>query len=159
VNPSYGPVPPELLLTSPVRLGRLPRPRLDPELAVVLASDVAAGTGHEAAYLAIGGAFLALGVLEDGDSAAGVLVGDRLLDLPLEGALSLYLDAELLREVPVEALGSPGERVARLAAEAGGLEAGATVLLSSGAEPAEAHAGTLELLGPEGSALVGRLED
>jgi 2-keto-4-pentenoate hydratase len=150
----------EMLLVSPVRLDRLTRPRLEPELAVVLRGDAAAGAEPEAAYLAVGGAFLAVAFLEAGGaSAGGVLVGERLLEVPVEGTLALHLDGELLGETPLEALGDPGERLARLADEVDGLPAGTIVLLGSGAEPLEARAGTLELVGPGGSALIARIED
>jgi 2-keto-4-pentenoate hydratase len=156
----HGLVSAGMLLESPVRLDRFTHPRLEPELAVVLRREAAAGTEPEEAYLAVGGAFLAVAFLEaDGASAGGVLVGERLLDLPVEGALGLYLDGELLGETPVEALGDPGERLARLAEEVDGLAAGTIVLLGSGAEPLEARAGTLELAGPGGSALIARIED
>jgi 2-keto-4-pentenoate hydratase len=150
----------EMLLESPVRLGRFTRPRLEPELAVVLGREAAAGTDPEAAYLAVGGAFLAVAFLEEDEaSAGGVLVGERLLELPVEGTLGLSLDGELLGETPVESLGDPGERLARLAEEVDGLPAGTIVLLGSGAEPVAAHAGTLELAGPGDSVLIARIED
>jgi hypothetical protein len=153
-------VPAGTLLASPVRLGRLARPRLEPGLALVLGRAAPPGTRPEAAQLSVGGAFLAVALLdEDGDSGGGVLLDERLLDLPVEGTLGLHLDGELLGETRVEALGDPGELLARLTEEIGGLAAGTIVLLGSGAGPVEARPGTLELAGPGGSSLIARIED
>lgn len=149
----------DALLASPVRLDGLTRPRLEPELAVVLGREAAADVGPEEAYLAIGGAFLAVALTDEEDaSRGGALVDERLLELPVEGTLGLYLDGELLAETPVEELGDPGERLARLAAEAGGLPGGTIVLLGPGAGSLEARPGTLELVGPGGSALIAKVE-
>ena len=156
----HGDVSAEMLLTSPVRLAGFVRPRLEPELAIALADEVPAGAEPEAAFLAIGGAFLAVGFVDADDAAAGgVLVGERLLELPLEGTLRLYLDGELTAEAPLEELGDPGERLARLAEEVGGLPERTLVFLRADAEPLEARAGTLELVGPRDAALVARIED
>jgi 2-keto-4-pentenoate hydratase len=149
----------EMLLESSIRLGRLARPRLEPALALVLGREAPAGAKPEAAYLAVGGAFAAVVLGDADDAAAGGVLDERLLELPLEGTLELYLDGELLAETSLEALGDPGERLARLAAEVDGLPAGTIVLLGTGGEPLEARTGTLELVGPGGGTLSARIED
>jgi 2-keto-4-pentenoate hydratase len=71
----------------------------------------------------------------------------------------LYLDGELVAQGLLEVLGDPGERLAWLASEVGGLKAGQVVFLGSPAAALEARPGTLELRGPEKSTLVARLEE
>ena len=172
--PIYGRVYPEMLLESPVSLSRFIQPRLEPELAVVLGDEVPPEAAPGAASLAVGGLFLAIDFLDsilegyrfsisdvvaDNTSGGGFLLGERPLDVPLEGRLSLYLDGELLTEGPLEALGNLDERLLWLAGEVGGLEAGQVVFLGSPAAALEARPGTLELRGPKNSILVARLEE
>jgi 2-keto-4-pentenoate hydratase len=173
-SPIYGRVYPEMLLESPVSLGEFIQPRFEPELAAVLRDDVPPGTSSGAASLAVGGVFLAIDFLDsiwegydfsiadviaDNASGGGFLLGERLLDVPLEGELRLYLDGELVAQGSLEVLGDPGERLAWLASEVGGLKAGQVVFLGSPAAALEARPGTLELRGPEKSTLVARLEE
>ncbi|MCA3748618.1 MAG: 4-oxalocrotonate decarboxylase [Rubrobacter sp.] len=173
-SPIYGRVYPEMLLESPVKLSGFIQPRLEPELAVVLGGDLPPGAAPGAASLAVGGLFLAIDFLDsiwegyrfsisdvvaDNTSGGGFLLGERLLDVPLEGKLSLYLNGELLTEGPLEALGKVDERLVWLAGEVGGLKAGQVVFLGSPAAALETRPGTLELRGPEGSALIARIEE
>lgn len=171
--PIYGRVYPEMLLENPVSLSRFIQPRVEPELAVVLGEDVPPEAGPQAAYLAIAGTFLAVDFLDsvwggysfgiadvvaDNASGGGFLIGERLLEEPFSGNLSLYLDGERISEGPLAALESPGERLAWLAGEVGGLAAGQLVFLGSPAAAQEARSGTLELRGPQGAVLVARIE-
>lgn len=171
--PIYGRVYAEMLLESPVQLSRFIQPRMEPELAVVLGDDVSAGTEPGAAYLAIAGTFLAVDFLDsvwsgysfgiadvvaDNASGGGFLLGERLLEGPLSGDLGLYMDGEPVAEGPLAVLENPGERLAWLAEEVGGLPAGHLIFLGSPAAAQEARPGTLELRGPQGSVLVARIE-
>jgi 2-keto-4-pentenoate hydratase len=173
-SPIYGRVYPEMLLDSPVRIGRFIQPRLEPELAAMLGDDVHPDAAPGAATLAVGGMFLAVDFLDsvwegynfgitdvvaDNSSGGGFLLGERLLDVPFEGKLSLYLDGELLTEGPLETIGNLGERLAWLASEVGGLRAGQVIFLGSPAAALEARPGTLEVQGPENSVLVAKLEE
>lgn len=172
--PIYGRVYAEMLLESPVSLSRFIQPRMEPELAVVLGDDVPSDAEPEAAYLAIAGTFLAVDFLDsvwggysfgiadvvaDNASGGGFLLGEQLLEEPFSGSLSLYLDGKPIAEGPLAVLENPGERLAWLAGEVGGLVAGQVVFLGSPAAAQEALPGTLELRGPRGSVLVARIEE
>jgi 2-keto-4-pentenoate hydratase len=98
-------------------------------------------------------------VVADNASGGGFLLGERLLEGPFSGNLSLYLDGEPIAEGPLAVLENPGERLAWLAGELGGLSAGQLVFLGSPAAAQEARPGTLELRGPQGSILVARIEE
>lgn len=171
--PVHGRVYPEMLLESPVSLGQFIQPRFEPELAAVLKDDVSPDATPGAAFLAVGGVFLAIDLLDsiwegydfritdvvaDNASGGGFLLGERPMDLPVEGELRLYLDGELLAEGPLDVLGDPGEKLAWLAGEVGGLKAGQMVFLGSPVAAQAVRPGTLELHGPNGSALIARLE-
>jgi 2-keto-4-pentenoate hydratase len=172
--PIHGRVYPDMLLDNPVSLGRFIQPRFEPELAVVLGEDVPPDAPPGAAALAIGGTFLAVDFLDsvwegydfsitdvvaDNASGGGFLLGERLLEEPLEGSLRLYLDGGLVAEGTLETLGNPGERLAWLAAEVVGLRAGQVIFLGSPAAALETRPGTLELRGPKNSVLIASLEE
>lgn len=172
--PIYGRVYAEMLLESPVGLARFIQPRMEPELVVVLGKDIPPDAEPEAAYLAIAGTFLAVDFLDsvwggysfgiadvvaDNASGGGFLLGERLLEAPFSGNLSLYLDGEPIAEGPLAVLENPGERLVWLAGEVGGLVAGQVVFLGSPAAAQEARTGTLELRGPQGSVLVAKIEE
>ena len=144
------------LLTGPISMKRFAGSRLAPGLAVVVGADVAPSTLPEALNLSVGGAFLALALRGGGDD--GFVVSERLLPLELDGSLRLYQDGRLAVEVPVAALGRPTERLARLAGEVGGLRAGDLVLIAADASQ-EARPGTVEVWGPESSALTATLSE
>ncbi len=171
--PIYGRVYAEMVLESPVSLSSFIQPRMEPELAVVLDHDVSAGAEPEAAYLAIAATFLAVDFLDsvwagysfgiadvvaDNASGGGFLLGERLLEGPFTGDLRLYVDGETFAEGPLGVLGNPGERLAWLAGEVGGLSGGQIIFLGSPAAAQEARPGTLELRGPQDSVLVARIE-
>jgi 2-keto-4-pentenoate hydratase len=139
----------------PVR--RLGTSRLSPALAVVMATDAPAGSAPEAIYLAVGGTFLALEA-RGGDRSDALVVSERLLPLPLEGELRLYLGGRLMLETPLEELGQPTERLAWLANQVGGLRAGELVVLG-GTAAQEARRGTVEVWGPLGSTLTTTLSE
>jgi len=169
----YGRVYANMFLGSPVNLSRFIQPRLQPEIAVVLGGNVPPDAEPDEVYLSVGGIFLAIdfldsvwegygvglaGVVADNASGGGFLVGERLLDAPFEGKLSLYLDDALLIEEPLEASGNPEERLAWLAGKVDGLRAGQVVFLGPVAAALEARPGTLELRGPKDSTLIARVE-
>ncbi len=179
-SPIYGRVYADMLLESPVSLGRFIQPRFEPELAVVLKADVPSGASPEEARAAVRGAYLGVDFLDsvwegyhfgisdvvaDNASGGGFLQGAQSLSDSLEGQLSLYLDGELLAEGPLEALGDIGERlawlseeVAGLLEEVDGLKAGQVIFLGSPMAALEVCPGTLELRGPGDSVLVAKLE-
>ena len=172
-SPIYGRVYEDMILASPVSLGSLLQPRLEPELAVVLGDDLSPEASPGAVHSAVGGIFLAVDflssvwegyefgaadVVADNASGGGFLLGERLLIEPLEGNLRLYRDGQLLTEGPVGDTGNIGERLVWLSQNVGGLEAGQTIFLGSPAAAVEAAPGTVELHGPRGSALVAELQ-
>jgi 2-keto-4-pentenoate hydratase len=177
--PIFGTIYSDMLLNSPVSLGRFIQPRFEPEVAVVLNDGVPSGTSLTKAGAAVGEAFLGVDFLDsvwegyrfsvsevvaDNASGGGFLLGDQALNGPLSGVLRMYLDCELVSEGSLQALGDVGELLSWLAEEIGqlsdgadGLEAGQLVFLGSPAAALEARPGTLELRGPEGSVLVAEL--
>ncbi len=173
-SPIYGRVYEDMVLASPVRLGSILQPQLEPELAVVLSDDLSPEASPGAAHSAIGGIFLAIDflssvwegyelgaadVVADNASGGGFLLGERLLIEPLEGNLRLYRNGQLLAEGPVGDAGNIGERLVWLSQNVGGLEAGQTIFLGSPATAVEAAPGTVELHGPRGSVLVADLQE
>lgn len=173
-SPIYGRVYPEMLLENPVRLSEIVQPRLEPELAVVLNADLPPASSPGAARLAAGGIFLAIDLLSsiwegykfsiadvvaDNTSGGGFLLGDRLLNEPLEGDLRLYQDGKMLTEGPVEDLGNIEEALVWLSETVGGLKSGQVIFLGSPAAALEARPGTIELHGPQDSVLIACLEE
>jgi hypothetical protein len=147
----------DMLLAGPLPMKRFAGWRLSPALAVVMGADVAPGTPPGALHLAVAGTFLALELRKGGGDDAFV-VSERLLPLPFDGALRLYLGGGLVGETPLEALGRPTERLAWLAGQVGGLRAGDLVLLGSAASH-EARPGTVEVWGPLASTLTTTLSE
>ncbi|MBV9453999.1 MAG: hypothetical protein JOZ19_07780 [Rubrobacter sp.] len=173
-SPIYGRVYEDMILASPVQLGSFLQRRLEPELAVVLGVDLPPGSSPGVAHLAIGGIFLAIDflssvwedyefdaadVVADNVSGGGFLLGERLLNEPLEGNLRLYHNGRLLTEGPVGNVGDIEGRLLWLSEAVGGLEAGQTIFLGSPAADQEATPGTVELHGPRGSVLVADLQE
>jgi len=173
-SPIYGRVYEDMIFESPVPLSSLLQPQLEPELAVVLGEGLPSGSSPGAAHAAIGGIYLAIDFLsnvwEDGTpvvadvvannvAGGGFLLGERLLNEPLEGNLRLYHNGHLLTEGLVGDVGNIGERLVWLSETVGGLEAGQAIFLGTPAAPHEAKPGTIELHGPRGSALVASLQD
>jgi 2-oxo-3-hexenedioate decarboxylase len=181
--PIFGAIYSDMLLSSPVSLGRFIQPRFEPEVAVVLNDDVRSGASPAKAGAAVGEAVLGVDFLDsvwegyrfgvsevvaDNASGGGFLLGDRPLSKPFDGRLygqlRMYLDGELVSEGSLQALGDVGERLSWLAEEIGrlsdgadSLEAGQLVFLGSPAAALEARPGTLGLRGPEDSVLVAEL--
>lgn len=172
-SPIYGRVYEGMVLESPVQLGEMVQPQLEPELAVVLGEDLPPNAPPGAASMAVGGAYLAVDflssiwedykfsaadVVADNASGGGFLMGDRLLGDPLEGNLRLYHNGRLLTEGPIGDTGNIGERLTWLSEAVGGLQAGQIVFLGSPATAQEARPGTIEAYGPRGSVLVADLQ-
>jgi 2-keto-4-pentenoate hydratase len=173
-SPIYGRVYTDMILASPVQLGSFLQPQLEPELAVVLGEDLPPESSPGPAHLTVGGIYLAVDflssvwenyefgaadVVADNVSGGGFLLGERLLNEPLEGNLRLYHNGRLLTEGPVGDIGNIEERLVWLSKAVGGLEAGQTIFLGTPAASVEATAGTIELHGPRGSVLVANLQD
>ena len=169
-EPVHGPVFDGMVLANDdVDLDAFLQPRVEPELAFVLAADLEAGAGTQAAAQAAQGLFLAVDILDtvwegygfeppeavaDGVNGGGFVLGEHLLPLDVAGDLRMTLDGELLGEGPVADLGHPIERLAWLADAVGGLHAGDAVFLGAPAANVPARPGILELRGPEGALLV-----
>jgi 2-keto-4-pentenoate hydratase len=169
-EPIYGRVYADMLLGPSASLRRFLQPRLEPELAVVLRSDVPPGTPATRVRSAFAGFFLALDVLDsvwqdyrftapevvaDNASGGGFALGPVLLaepDLPQQ--LRLFVNGTLRSEGPTEALGDLGSRVAWLADRAGGLQAGQVVFLGSPAAAVPAEPGVVEVWGGPGALLL-----
>jgi 2-keto-4-pentenoate hydratase len=173
-SPIYGLVYEDMILRSPVRLSSFLQPRLEPELAVILAEDLAPEVSPGAVHSAIGGIFLAVDflssvwvdyefsvpdVVADNVSGGGFLLGERLLNEPLEGNLRLYHNGQLLTEGLVGDIGDIEGWLLWLTKGVGGLEAGQTIFLGSPAAAQKAEPGTVELHGPRGSVLVANLQE
>jgi 2-keto-4-pentenoate hydratase len=162
-EPIYGRVYADLLLTPPLSLGRFCQPKMEPELALVLARDLPPDSETDLARQAIGGFCLGLEVLDSvwqgyrftlaevvaDNASAGALVADRALvgEEGLPEQLSLYHDGTLLCSGPIAALGDPAARLCWLAQRVGGLQAGQIVFLGAPAEAVPAQAGTVEVRG------------
>lgn len=166
-HPIYGRLHPGVFLEG-VEAGRFIQPRVEPEVAFLLARDLPPGASLGQAMAAIGGTFLALDVLDsvwegyrftaeevvaDNASEGGIVLGLRRLPR-LPRRLALYQGGRLLTEGPLEALGDPYPRLLWLAGEVGGLKAGQVVLLGSPAPAAPLGEGVLELVSDEGVLLV-----
>jgi 2-oxo-3-hexenedioate decarboxylase len=172
--PIYGRIYAGMLLESPVHLSQFIQPRIEPELAVVLHTDLPAQVPPEVARLAVGSIFLGVDFLDsiwegyrfnsaevvaDNASGGGFLLGNRRLSEPLTGRLSLSLNGELLTEGPVGALGDIGERLSWLSEKVGELRAGQVIFLGSPAAAVPARPGRLELRGPQDSVLTAVVEE
>ena len=172
-EPLHGPVHRSMFLADRVPLAEFIQPRLEPELAVVLGADIAAGATPGEMALAIVGTFLAVDILDtvwadyklqpahavaDGVNGGAFLIGDQLLPLGADGELALYVDGERLTGGPVGAIGDPVLRCGRLADAVGGLRAGEVVFLGSPAANVGARPGLLEAHGPGGTYLAANLE-
>lgn len=136
-SPNHGPLTDAMLLASG---GRLPasvlQPRVEPEVALVLATDLAGDVGRAAAGAAVARALPALEVVDsvwtgyrftledntaDGSSAAYVVLGDREIDAPVDaldtvGAVLEIDGAEVGRGRGADAMGHPLDALAWLAA-------------------------------------------
>jgi 2-oxo-3-hexenedioate decarboxylase len=171
-EPVYGPVYPGMLHSGNVSLGQFMQPRLEPELAVVLAADIRPGASAAQAARSVVGLFLAVDILDtvwadyrldpahavaDGVNGGGFLLGDQLIPLTTEGQLALYVGGRCVGEGSVAALGDPVARCAWLAEATGGLEAGEIIFLGSPAANVPAEPGVLEVHGPYGSVLLANL--
>jgi 2-keto-4-pentenoate hydratase len=171
-EPLYGPIHPEMLHADELDLSTFIQPRMEPELAVVLAADVAAGADEQEAAAALGPFFLGVDVLDsiwdgyrftlpevvaDGLSGGGFVLGERIVGFDPRATLSLHLDGRQVSSGAVADLGAPAQRLAWLAERVGGLRAGQIVFLGSPAAAQPASAGTLEARGPHGSVLLAGL--
>jgi 2-keto-4-pentenoate hydratase len=171
-EPVYGPVYAGMLHTGNISLGQFMQPRLEPELAVVLAADIRPGASPTEAARSVVGLFLAVDILDtvwadyrlepahavaDGVNGGGFLLGDWLLPLTTEGQLALYVGGTCVAEGSVAALGDPVARCAWLAEATGGLKAGEVIFLGSPAANVPAAPGVLEVHGPYGSVLLANL--
>lgn len=173
-TPIWGRVYADMLLDEVVPLKRFLQPRLEPELAVVLAEALPEEASLEAIWQAIDGFFLAVDILDtawqgyrfaaaeviaDNTSGGGFVLGKRLRSDKPEGNLQLFLNGRLATEGPVESLGNPVERLLWLARAVGGLEVGQVIFLGSPAAAVPAEPGELEITGPGGARMNVRLAE
>lgn len=156
-------LPPKAHLEGPVvELAAFRRPCVEPKLAVVLAADVPPGALPGDVARAVTGVFLALDIVDTttegsgpslADAGGGFLLGEQILPLESLGEVRLHLGGEPVAAGSAAGLGDPVTRVASLASEAGGLQAGDVVLLGSRSARVPASPGTLLLEGPLGAML------
>lgn len=171
-TPIFGRVYADMLLEGEVHLSRFVQPRVEPEVTVILRDPVPADATPAAAWRAVGGTFLAVDILDsvwtgyrftvaevvaDNSSGGAFLLSPRLSGQYPSGTLSLYVNGELKAQGPVEVLGDPGERLAWLAGQVGGLSPGQIIFLGSPAAALPAEPGVLEVTGPGDAALIARL--
>lgn len=160
-HPTYGRISPTMLKEGVVSLDEFMQPRVEPEVAVLLAGAVAPGATPGQVRAAIGGFFLGMDILDtvwqdyrftaaevvaDNTSGGGFVLGTKLLPAPPSGSLRLYQNGKLESEGPVSALGDPVERLAFLADEVGGLQEGQVVFLGSPAAAVPASPGLIEIM-------------
>ena len=171
-TPIYGRIYADMLLQSTVNLADYVQPRMEPEIALVLTADIAPDSSSENISQAVGGFFVGVDVLDsvwrdykftapevvsDNTSGGGFLLAGRMSDHIDSGILRMYLNGELQTEGNTDALGNPVERLLWLAQCVRGLSAGIIVFLGSPAAAVPARAGTLEVVSPDGHALVARI--
>ncbi len=159
-QPIYGRIFPEMVMESPISLSSFIQPRVEPEIALILQSDVPEDASPGEAARAIGGFFLGVDILDsvwegytftiaevvaDNTSGGGFILGEHLLPAFPTGHLRLFLNDRLLAEGPVEVLGNPEERLQWLARNVGGLRQGQVVFLGSPAAAHPAQPGTLRV--------------
>lgn len=171
-TPIFGRAYADMLLENEVDLARFVQPRVEPELAVILRDPVPPDATPAAAWKAIAGMLVAVDILDsvwsgyrftveevvaDNSSGGAFLLGPQMREGYPTGTLRLFLNGELRSEGPVEALGDPGDRLAWLAAQVGGLQAGQVVFLGSPAPALPAEPGVLEAVWDQGGALIARL--
>ncbi|KAA2252840.1 hypothetical protein F0L68_34310 [Solihabitans fulvus] len=140
----------DALVTSPVPLAAVSAARLRPSVAVLLGRELAAGAPPGAVERAIGAAFVAVEVSDPDGGPARFVLGERAVELPLGGPLTLWqtgTDAEVTQP---ESFGDLVTRVGAAAGEAGGLPPGAIVLVGPIRPGAglPARPGTVQLWGP-----------
>jgi 2-keto-4-pentenoate hydratase len=172
-SPAFGRVADDMILDREVRIADFIQPKAEPELALVLRTALPAGATVGMARNAVGGAFLAVDILDsvwadykfsltqvvaDNTSGGGFLIGDRLVDREGEGRLRLFIDGELRSEGSTDALAGTDENLARLATAVGGLQAGCLVFAGSPVAAVPVGPGLLEVVGPGGSLLSATLE-
>lgn len=160
-HPTYGRIGPTMLKEEVVSLAEFMQPRMEPEVAVQLSADVAPGASPGQVRAAVGAFFLGMDILDtvwqdyrftaaevvaDNTSGGGFVLGTKLLSEPPRGSLRLYQNGKLAAEGPVSALGDPVERLAFLADQVGGLQAGQVVFLGSPAAAVPALPGVIEIM-------------
>lgn len=171
-TPVFGRAYADMVLEDEVVLSRFIQPRVEPELAVILREPVSPHATAGEAWRAVGGTFVAVDVLDsvwsgyrfsveevvaDNSSGGAFLVGPQLTAEYPTGILRLFLNGELKAEGLVEALGDPGQRLAWLAGQVGGLQPGQVIFLGSPAPALPAEPGVLEVVWDRGGALVARI--
>jgi 2-keto-4-pentenoate hydratase len=174
-RPVYGRVSRSMLADEPVvPLAKLIQPRFEPEVAVVLSSDIAPRSTPGEIHRAIGATFLAVDILDsiwsgyvfslaqvvaDNTSGGMFVLGDRSYDQIPMGHLTARLDGEPVAAGELSEIGDPIGNLEWLATEVGGLFAGQTVFLGSPAAAVAARPGLLEVEGPGGYKLDVRFVD
>lgn len=138
-QPNFGPLTDAMLVDDGADVaGRFTQPRVEPEVALRFAADVAPGADRAAVLAAVGSAHAALEIVDsvwtdyrftiadntaDGSSAAGVVIGPEIpVDRIADVAVSLRVDdgatdAELGAGHGRDASGHPADGVVWLAAE------------------------------------------
>jgi 2-keto-4-pentenoate hydratase len=171
-TPIFGRIYADMLFQNRVSLADFVQPRMEPEIAIVLRDAVSPDTSAGVVAQAVGGYFLGVDVLDsvwkdykfcapevvaDNTSGGGFLLAGRMADHMESGMLCLYVNGELQTEGHTDALGNPIQHLQWLAGCVGGLSAGMIIFLGSPAAAVSAKPGTLEVVSPEGSAIVAKI--
>jgi 2-oxo-3-hexenedioate decarboxylase len=171
-RPVYGRVSREMIRDEAIiNLGCLIQPRFEPEVAVILASNIRPNPLPGEVTRAIGSAFLALDVLDsiwsgyrfslaqvvaDNVSGGAFVLGQRAYPTIPSGSLTALLDGNPVASGGLSEIGDPIGYLGWLATDNGGLVAGQVIFLGSPVAAADARPGLLEIEGPEGYTLVVR---
>jgi 2-keto-4-pentenoate hydratase len=171
-RPVYGRVSRDMIRDETViNLGSLIQPRFEPEVAIVLSSDISPSPSPGEVARAIGATFLALDVLDsiwsgyrfslpqvvaDNVSGGAFVLGQRAYPRVPSGALTIRFDGQLVGSGALSEVGDPLGHLGWLATDSGGLVAGQVIFLGSPVAATEARPGLLEIDGPDGYRLVVR---
>lgn len=152
----------EILVNGPLALDQLAAgdPSAGPAVAVIIRRALPRHAGQGRAAHAIGAAFIALDLHSPGRAPAVLMLGERVIDLPLRTAVTLAVDGGETGMYQPEDFGDPHDRLCQAADQIGGLPAGTLVAFGPRARATElVRAGTVELWGPQDSTLVARVQD
>lgn len=152
----------EILVNGPLSLEPLAAgdPFVGPAVAVIIRRALPRHAGQGSAAHAIGAAFIALDFHSPGRAPVALMLGERVIDLPLRTAVTLAVNGSESGIYQPEDFGDPHDRLCQVADQIGGLAAGTLVAFGPRAHAAElVCAGTVELWGPQDSTLVAHVGD
>jgi hypothetical protein len=131
-----------------------------PAVAVVVRRALSPHAGQGTAAHAVGAALLALELRFADQRPVAILLGERVIDLPLRGPLTLTMKGGETHTYPAEEFGDIHDRLRSAADQVGGLRPGDMAVFGPRTtEPARTGAGPVELWGPQESTLINRIQD